>query len=45
MKKIISGIQPSGIVHLGNYIGSIHQWKQYQSKILKESAQTSIKYN
>jgi len=36
MKKIIfSGIQPSGVIHLGNYFGAIKQWidlsKNYQS--------------
>lgn len=35
MQKIIfSGIQPSGIIHLGNYLGAIKQWialqEQYQ---------------
>lgn len=36
MKKIIfSGIQPSGVIHLGNYFGAIKQWidlsRNYQS--------------
>jgi len=36
MKQVIfSGIQPSGIIHLGNYLGAIRQWlalaNEYQS--------------
>ncbi|MFH0780143.1 MAG: tryptophan--tRNA ligase [Parcubacteria group bacterium] len=31
MKKIvISGIQPSGIIHLGNYFGAMHNWLKLQ---------------
>jgi tryptophanyl-tRNA synthetase len=30
MKKIFSGIQPSGILHLGNYLGAIKQWVELQ---------------
>lgn len=30
MKKIFSGIQPSGNLHLGNYIGAIKQWVELQ---------------
>ncbi len=31
MQKIIfSGIQPSGNLHIGNYIGALHQWVQRQ---------------
>jgi len=34
-KRIFSGIQPSGMLHLGNYVGAILQWlevqHQYQS--------------
>lgn len=26
MKKIFSGIQPSGNIHIGNYLGAIKQW-------------------
>jgi len=29
---IFSGIQPSGKLHVGNYIGSIHQWIQMQKQ-------------
>jgi tryptophanyl-tRNA synthetase len=26
MKRIFSGIQPSGTIHIGNYLGAIKQW-------------------
>ena len=32
MKKIISGIQPSGILHLGNYFGAIKQFIELQEE-------------
>jgi len=25
-KRILSGIQPSGTIHLGNYFGAIENW-------------------
>lgn len=30
--RILSGVQPTGILHLGNYIGAIQQWKQLQNE-------------
>lgn len=33
MKKIIfSGIQPSGVIHIGNYLGAIKQWVSLQKE-------------
>ncbi|MEK9156010.1 MAG: tryptophan--tRNA ligase [Patescibacteria group bacterium] len=32
MRRIFSGIQPSGILHLGNYLGAIKQWVELQDK-------------
>lgn len=32
MKKLFSGIQPTGIIHLGNYLGAIKQWVELQKK-------------
>ncbi len=32
MKKVFSGIQPSGILHIGNYLGAIKQWVKMQDK-------------
>eukprot|EP00835_Amoeboradix_gromovi_P001092 NODE_43_length_28809_cov_0.237200.p11 type:complete len:328 gc:universal NODE_43_length_28809_cov_0.237200:4037-3054(-) len=31
MKRILSGLQPSGILHIGNYLGSIKSWVQMQN--------------
>ncbi|MEO9189783.1 MAG: tryptophan--tRNA ligase, partial [Acetobacteraceae bacterium] len=30
MPRIFSGIQPSGIAHLGNYLGAIRNWVALQ---------------
>lgn len=30
--KIFSGIQPSGDIHIGNYLGAIKQWVAFQEK-------------
>lgn len=32
MKKIFSGIQPSGVIHLGNYLGALSQWEALSQK-------------
>jgi len=32
MKRIFSGIQPSGIIHLGNYFGSIKNWADFMEE-------------
>ncbi len=29
-KRILSGVQPTGSLHLGNYLGAIKQWVQFQ---------------
>lgn len=31
-KRIFSGIQPSGIIHIGNYLGAIKQWTTLQEQ-------------
>ncbi|KAK8111595.1 tryptophanyl-tRNA synthetase, partial [Apiospora kogelbergensis] len=31
-KRIFSGIQPTGVPHLGNYLGAMRQWKQLQDE-------------
>lgn len=30
--RIFSGIQPSGEIHIGNYLGAIRQWVEFQEK-------------
>ena len=32
VKRIFSGIQPSGMAHLGNYLGAIRHWVQLQEQ-------------
>ena len=32
MKRILSGIQPTGEVHLGNYIGALRHWASQQNE-------------
>ncbi|MDO8498043.1 MAG: tryptophan--tRNA ligase [bacterium] len=36
MKTIFSGIQPSGNLHIGNYIGTISQWMKLQQESSNE---------
>lgn len=33
MKKLFSGVKPSGIIHLGNYLGAVKQWVALQDKV------------
>jgi len=33
MKRIFSGIQPSGILHIGNYLGAVKQWVELQHRV------------
>ena len=33
MRRIFSGIQPTGIIHLGNYLGAIKQWVEMQDEV------------
>src|SRR2546421_5492924 len=32
MARVLSGIQPSGDVHLGNYIGALRNWVDFQDE-------------
>ena len=31
-KRVFSGIQPSGNIHLGNYLGAVKQWVEGQDE-------------
>ncbi|MBT7509050.1 MAG: tryptophan--tRNA ligase, partial [Rhodospirillaceae bacterium] len=31
MKRIFSGVQPTGNLHLGNYLGAIRNWVRLQA--------------
>jgi len=30
--RVLSGMQPSGLLHLGNYLGALQNWKQLQAE-------------
>ncbi|HEV2787251.1 MAG TPA: tryptophan--tRNA ligase, partial [Solirubrobacteraceae bacterium] len=32
MTRVLSGIQPSGVLHLGNYVGAIRRWVAEQEE-------------
>jgi tryptophanyl-tRNA synthetase len=32
MKRVLSGIQPTGVIHIGNYLGAIKNWVTCQSQ-------------
>lgn len=36
-RVIFSGIQPTGIPHLGNYLGALHQWVKLQETATPET--------
>lgn len=31
-KVVLSGIQPTGVPHLGNYLGALRKWKELQAE-------------
>ena len=33
MKRVFSGIQPTGMLHIGNYLGAIKQWIELQNHV------------
>ncbi|KAJ9623640.1 Tryptophan--tRNA ligase, mitochondrial [Taxawa tesnikishii (nom. ined.)] len=35
-KVIFSGIQPTGVPHLGNYLGALQQWVKLQNEAAKK---------
>ena len=34
MKRIFSGLQPTGNLHLGNYLGAIRNWVRLQNEFV-----------
>lgn len=36
-KRIFSGIQPSDVIHIGNYIGAVKRWVEYQEDVEKDN--------
>jgi tryptophanyl-tRNA synthetase len=42
-KRIVSGVQPSGVLHLGNYLGAIKGWTNYINKYQSYSSELNEK--
>jgi tryptophanyl-tRNA synthetase len=40
--RIVSGIQPTGNLHLGNYLGAIRNWVKMQDEIAAQGGNASI---
>ncbi|MBA0810584.1 hypothetical protein Gohar_002561, partial [Gossypium harknessii] len=36
-KRIVSGVQPTGAIHLGNYLGAIKTWIELQASVFVQS--------
>lgn len=32
-KRVFSGVQPTGDIHIGNYLGAIRNWVNAQSRV------------
>lgn len=45
--RILSGVQPTGSLHLGNYLGAIRQWVEFQNAepIIDENGTSTITEN
>ena len=35
--RVVSGIQPTGNLHLGNYLGAIRNWVRMQDEMVDDS--------
>ena len=44
-RRILSGVQPTGSLHLGNYLGAIRQWVEFQDDNLEPYEEDGIEYN
>ena len=38
-KRVVSGIQPTGNLHLGNYLGAIRNWVRMQDEVAREGGE------
>jgi len=43
-RRILSGVQPTGSLHLGNYLGAIRQWVEFQDNNLEPYEEEGIEY-
>ncbi|KAI1412970.1 tryptophanyl-tRNA synthetase [Hypoxylon sp. FL1857] len=44
-KVVFSGIQPTGIPHLGNYLGALRQWKQLQDDVENSGSKDKLLFS
>jgi len=45
MKRVLSGIQPSGEIHIGNYLGAIKQWVAIGEKLGRDAFFCIVDYH
>ncbi len=45
MKRVLSGIQPTGEIHIGNYLGAIKQWVELGEKLGHEALFAIVDYH
>ena len=44
IRRSVSGIQPTGVPHLGNYLGALRQWKQLHDQALDARFAMNYRY-
>ena len=44
-RRILSGVQPTGSLHLGNYLGAIRQWVEFQDNNLEPYEEDGIEFH
>jgi tryptophanyl-tRNA synthetase len=42
-RRILSGVQPTGSLHLGNYLGAIRQWVEFQNEECEPKIEDGVK--
>lgn len=42
-RRILSGVQPTGSLHLGNYLGAIRQWVEFQDRECEPKIEDGVK--
>jgi tryptophanyl-tRNA synthetase len=42
IRRVLSGVQPTGSLHLGNYIGAIRQWVDFQNAPVQEDEEGTL---
>ncbi|MFN3527469.1 MAG: hypothetical protein ACK4YU_15415, partial [Paracoccus sp. (in: a-proteobacteria)] len=45
MTRVLSGIQPSGEIHIGNYLGAIKQWVELGERLGREAFFCIVDYH